>query len=378
MKKIFSMFLAVLTIITTMAVPVISSPTVVMAATSWPSVSASSYVEFTAQKTINVFKDSSCKTRGTSSPSKAYNAYIEKNDVVYIYKITSNYLQVNYPTSSGRRTGFARCKDVFGVSAPLEQVTSSGKGTTYKWPGSTSYGYIENKDKVWALRTSGDYTAIIYTAKSNKRAYKYGFILTSVYNKRCKGKTTTTKTSSNGKLYNPALPLPNTKGLSSAEALARVAESQIGYQGLGANGNGKGDYTVYASVLNHKNGQQWCATFVSFCVLKASISKSKVPTTAHCKTMYSNSSSRRAWSEANARKLKRGDVVFFSNSAGKLGDKGHTGIVTKVTISGNIITVQTVEGNTSSDQVKRCTYKCNIKTGYYGGYWKYIGGFISL
>ena len=46
------------------------------AAVNWPSLSASSYCEMKAPKNINVFKDSNLKTRGTSSPSKAYKAYI--------------------------------------------------------------------------------------------------------------------------------------------------------------------------------------------------------------------------------------------------------------------------------------------------------------
>ena len=81
MKKKISILLALVFILTT----VFSCLNVIAAAPptvyTYPLISSSQYIEFTAQESINVYKDSACKTRGTSNPSKKYNAYISKNDV---------------------------------------------------------------------------------------------------------------------------------------------------------------------------------------------------------------------------------------------------------------------------------------------------------
>lgn len=66
---------------------------------------------YIATAQINVYKDTKCKTRGTASPAKAYNAYISKNDDVNIQKLTSSYAKVDYPTSSGRKTGYIKRSD---------------------------------------------------------------------------------------------------------------------------------------------------------------------------------------------------------------------------------------------------------------------------
>ena len=67
---------------------------------------------------INVYKDSKFKTRGTCSPSKSYNAYIGKNHICYIYEMTSSSFLVEFPTSSGRRSGYIRRSDVTSASSP--------------------------------------------------------------------------------------------------------------------------------------------------------------------------------------------------------------------------------------------------------------------
>lgn len=186
MKKILSMVL-ILVVVTTL----LSN---VAFAASWPSLSTSSYCEFTANKTINVYRNASLNTRGTSSPAKSYNAYIDNGDVCRIYQITSNYIYLAYPTSSGYKYGYIRKGDVFGVSSPSESFTSKGKVTTYKYAGWSSYGYVASGDVVYKVGTSGNYTLVIYAAKSGNRAYKVGYVKTSDYNNI---KPTEKKTSQN-------------------------------------------------------------------------------------------------------------------------------------------------------------------------------------
>ncbi len=147
---------------------------VAAAAASFPNLSSSSYCEFSAAGQINVYKNSSCTTRGTSNPSSSYNAYIAKNDVCHIYKINSSYAQVSYPTSSGRKTGYIKTADLLGASVnPNNALIAGGKVTTYKYKGGSTTGYYESGDTVYNI--GGKNYNVMYTAKSGKRAYKLAY-----------------------------------------------------------------------------------------------------------------------------------------------------------------------------------------------------------
>lgn len=179
MKSFIRKMTAVM-MIAVMLVPMFVSQA--LAASSWPSLSASKYCEFTAAKNISIYRDSNCSVRGTSSPAKSYNASIYKNDVCRILKITSSYMQVQYPTSSGYRTGYIKRSALLEVSAPTAVVTSQSKVTSYAAAGGKTYGYVSKGDKVYACGQSGQYTAVIYPARSGSRAYKLAYVKTSDYN----------------------------------------------------------------------------------------------------------------------------------------------------------------------------------------------------
>ncbi len=150
-----------------------------LAAGNWPSLSSSKYCEFVAEKDIKVYRDSDCSKRGTSSPAKSYNASISEDDTCRILKITSSYVKVQYPTSSGYRTGYIKRSAILDVSNPTDVVTSKGKAKTYMAPGGSSYGSVYKGDTVYVCGTSGSYTAVIYEAKSGNRAYKLGYVKNS-------------------------------------------------------------------------------------------------------------------------------------------------------------------------------------------------------
>lgn len=179
MKNLMSKLVALLLVMLTLT-PVLATTA---AAASWPSTSSSKYCEFVASKQINVYRNSSCTTRGTSSPAKSYNAYISKNDVCRILSFSSSYIKLQYPTSSGYKTGYIKRADLLSVSAPTTTVKSASKVTTYKTAGGASYGYIAKNDTVYVCGTQGSYTVVIYPAKSGSRAYKLGYIKTSDYSK---------------------------------------------------------------------------------------------------------------------------------------------------------------------------------------------------
>lgn len=175
-KRILSSVLALVLVLSTVfSVNVFAAepPTVY----TYPSISSNKYIEFKAQENINVYKDTACKTRGTSNPSKKYNASIAKNDVCYIYKITESYIEVNYPTSSERRTGYIKRSSLFDKTAPVNYISSAKTSVTvYKADGSSS---IAKGDKVWQVdpkKGYEGYRAVIYEAKKGNRAYKMGYI----------------------------------------------------------------------------------------------------------------------------------------------------------------------------------------------------------
>ena len=151
---------------------------------SFPSLSTSAYCEFVASKTIPVYRDSAFATRGTSSPALSYDAEIWSDDTCRILKITDAYVQLQYPTSSGLRTGYIKRGAIIGVSAPSDKVTAKGQATTNTKAANAYYGYTEKGDTVYKLGTSGNYTQIIYEAKSGSRAYKLAYVLTSDYNSK--------------------------------------------------------------------------------------------------------------------------------------------------------------------------------------------------
>ena len=171
MKKLISnIILCVMLMATVFVAPMSAS-----AATAFPSLSSTAYCEFTATKTISVFRDSAFATRGTSNPAQSYNAEIWSGDVCQIISITSSYIQLKYPTSSGLKTGYIKRSELIGVSEPAEKVISKGKADTNTKAANAYYGYTEKGDDVYKLHTSGNYTAIIYKAVSGNRAYKFGF-----------------------------------------------------------------------------------------------------------------------------------------------------------------------------------------------------------
>jgi len=180
-KKLLSVLLIVTTLITTTSIALTAS-----AATSWPSLSSSSYCEFTAGSNINVYRDSSFKKRGTAYPAKSYSAYVESGDVCRIYKINSSYVYLAYPTSSGYKEGYIKRSALFNVSSPSEAVTSKAQVTTYKTAGGSSYGYVAKGDKVYKVGTSGNYTRVIYQARSGNRAYKLAYVTSANYNSKIK------------------------------------------------------------------------------------------------------------------------------------------------------------------------------------------------
>ena len=177
-KKLVSLFMVVITLCSVIAVPA-------FAASTWPTFSSSSYCEYVSPGKITVYRDSSLKTPGTCSPAKSYNAYVAKNDKVYILEVTESYTKLSYPVNDGRRIGYVKTSTLLGVTVPTETVTCRSKVATYvgastaNRSGSTAVG-----DTVVKLgSTKSGYVLIMYTATSGSRSMKAAFVTKSDYEK---------------------------------------------------------------------------------------------------------------------------------------------------------------------------------------------------
>ena len=192
-KRVLSLALAL--VLTLAAFPILGLSA--SAEASWPWLSASGYCEYVSPGKTKVYLDSSLTTQGSSG--KAYNAYITNGDVLKIYQITESYTLLGYPTSSGTRKGYVKTSTIFGVSAPIEKVTSCGKATTYQTVSESSRsGYVDTGDDVYKLgnASKGSYTLVMYTAKSGTRAYKVAFVKTADYDNIILGNAGTPNTAS--------------------------------------------------------------------------------------------------------------------------------------------------------------------------------------
>ena len=161
----------------------------------------------------------------------------------------------------------------------------------------------------------------------------------------------------------------------SGKQLIDIAAEEIGYQGRNSEGEGRGDYTKYG-LFTGTNGQQWCASFVSWCVNQAGLSTKIIPKTASCNYMKKNSVSYNNWNYDSIKYINENDIIFFSSDGTQ--DSHHVGIV--YSVNNNKITL--IEGNTGTDVVKKNTYTIeNLSSGkIYNGKdnWKYFCGFISV
>lgn len=259
-KRLFALFLALITLCSSLVVPALAA--------SWPSLSSSRYCEMRAPGTIPVYRNSELSTRGTSSPAKSYNASISKNDTIYIYKVTGTYAQVNYPTSSGRRTGYVKTSALLGVSAPSQVISSKAKITTYWYASSSSQaGYVEANDTVYKLGiTNSGYVMVIYPAVSGSRAYKAAFVTKADYEKMvkvnsgnpnnsisswqwpvssyCISQSFNRKSSNNSRPYHCGIDMT-----SSNRDIYAAADGTVVYKG---NSSGNGLYVILSHNINGK------------------------------------------------------------------------------------------------------------------------------
>ncbi|MDO5157102.1 MAG: CHAP domain-containing protein, partial [Eubacteriales bacterium] len=143
------------------------------------------------------------------------------------------------------------------------------------------------------------------------------------------------------------------------EDIVRVAETQIGYHegSLEGTTNGSDNYTKYNAALYKINGSYkyaWCQSFVSWCARQAGVSTSVIKATAgtvDCKSTFIEAGVYHTGPYEGGNYIpQRGDIIYFYSEAAS--SKHHVGIVE----SCDGVTVNTIEGNTGTNDVKRKSY----------------------
>ena len=156
--------------------------------------------------------------------------------------------------------------------------------------------------------------------------------------------------------------------MATAADVLKYAKAWLGYSE--ANGKFKEIIDTYNAHTPRARGyrvqysDEWCATFVSACAIKAGATKI-IPTECSCNYMIAAFKNIGCWIENDAYRPSAGDIIFYDWQDNGVGDnKGgsdHVGIVESV--SGDMITV--IEGN-KNETVARRNIKVNGK--YIRGY----------
>lgn len=147
-----------------------------------PGISGNRYIKMFGLSTANntpVYTNARLDQRGTASPFKAYNATVYASDEIYVLAMNDNYALISYPVSNGRRQGYVSTSSLTSNNFSKGAMKSRRQITTYRRPGSTSYGYISNGDDVWTVARQGDYTQVVYPTGNT---YKMAWISNSDYN----------------------------------------------------------------------------------------------------------------------------------------------------------------------------------------------------
>ncbi len=142
----------------------------------------------------------------------------------------------------------------------------------------------------------------------------------------------------------------------SSSCFVYTAKTQIGYKEKATNENldsftanaGSQNYTKYGAWYG-KNGQPWCAMFVSWCANQAKIATSVIPMYSYCPDGLSQFKNLGVYHTSGLTYTPKVGDIFFEGVSDST--SSHTGIV--VAVSGNTITV--VDGN-CDDQVSCHTY----------------------
>lgn len=173
-KKICKFVSSVLVLIMILMIPA-----TVQAAS--PGLSKSQYLRcYSRSGSIPVYTSSTLRTRGTSSPYRAYSASAYSSDEIYVYSWNSTWSYISYPVGKTRRYGYIKTSTITPNNYSVSKLTSQARITTYrKATGSTSAGYIAKGDSVWTIGYESGRYQVIYPSGT---LYRMAWISSSAYN----------------------------------------------------------------------------------------------------------------------------------------------------------------------------------------------------
>ncbi|MCR5324623.1 MAG: leucine-rich repeat protein [Lachnospiraceae bacterium] len=193
----------------------------------------------------------------------------------------------------------------------------------------------------------------------------------------------------NGKWYEALHKLELTAGETGdyVSDIFKIAYSQKGYhegdsfdEQHGNNKKGDGDYAEY-NYWWGEPGTKWCGEFAGWVIAMASVpqeiysSKYDTPeedTYVWEDTAYATMSHSQELAALGQKyEIKKGDVILFNYDGGN-----HVIIVESVSVSGNTVTIDSIDGN-HSDSVENDVYKVNAKTGKTTNCWTDINGYVK-
>lgn len=150
----------VLTIITTLVVPLFCTE-----ALAWSAKNTKCYT--ISSGNTNVYSNSALT-------GKKYGTIYGSDEITILASYSNGSYKVRYPIKNGKstKTGY------IAKNAVLSKTTGSAKIAnkqipTYKRPGGASYGYVSKGDKVTLFGTNGEYTQLQYPVNGG---YKFGWV----------------------------------------------------------------------------------------------------------------------------------------------------------------------------------------------------------
>lgn len=359
MAIIFTMMFNGISVSTTNLTRALFSPATISASAAStlyvPNLNGNNYIEWWCNNPgqTYVFTTSSLRTRGSSTNKsckspKNYNAYIDKGDKCYIYKMTSSYTLVGYPAGNIYRYGYIKTSDVTSLKQTSKAFKSkAGNIKTYGNSDlKTSIGSIDQNDTCYLLNSINSRYQVIYSLTGSSN-YKIGWISSNDYTAITKG-TTGTVTGNRQRMVN--------------KALGEVGVAERG------NNNVKYNTWYYGRTIN-ATGYAWCDAFVSWCANQSGVSTNVIPKSASVSTTLSffRRQGRFYYSKYHGGNYtpKAGDLVFYGNNG-----SSHIGIVVAAPVNGYL---QTVEGNVYINgkwQVYKFTnnYNRKVNSSYVYGY----------
>ncbi len=321
MKKLLSIILSFVTLIGIMSV--FTVPASAVTTTAFDMLSTSKYAKVytlsSSGKTIP-YTNTNLSTRGSITYGKSSSAYIDnKKDELYLCDVGKNakgiyWAKVSYPIGSKRAYAYIALSAITSNNSSHKKSISTGKFycSYRKGVSSSSKYYVDKKDTVYLLATSGSNYQILYPINDGK--WRIGWCSKSNYNKYC---TTSKNQNVNptvvNSTFNPVWPCKNSNYISTMYRYYNggypkdhsVRSNKYNAFDVGNSRTGDTIYAIEKGIVVEKNFQS--NGFGNYVIIK------------HENGLYSLYGHLK-----NSAKVKKGDTVSRKQAIGYMGKTGNS------------------------------------------------------